>query len=125
MAISKHENSTGSNSAASGKQAAQQVLLNEAQLSLELSEIGISFNSDEIRPFQDPVELASPFNRQGGLTGFYLPHGITARSSHSRWTPYALVVEDNRPVLYDEKTRIGEISFIKPLSGVTAAVEWR
>jgi hypothetical protein len=105
MAISPHDNN---------KEAVKQVLLDEARLGLELSELGISFNADEIRPFQDPVELASPYNRQGGLTGFYLPHGITARSGHSRWTPYALVVEDNRPVLYDEKTRIGEISFIKP-----------
>ena len=96
------------------KDAAKEQLLNEARLGLELTEKGISFNADEIRRFQDPVELASPYNRHGGLTGFYLPHGITARSSQSRWTPYLLVVEDDRPVLYDEKTRIGEISFIKP-----------
>lgn len=96
------------------KEAAQQVLLAEARLGLELTELGISFNPEEIRPFQDQVELASPYNRHGGLTSFYLPHGITARSSHSRWTPYSLVVEDSKPVLYDEKTRIGEIRFIKP-----------
>jgi hypothetical protein len=105
MALSKQKQS---------KEAAQQILLGEARLGLELTELGVSFNPDEIKPFQDLVELASPFNRHGGLTSFYLPHGITARSSHSRWTPYSLVVEDNKPVLYDEKTRIGEISFIKP-----------
>jgi hypothetical protein len=105
MSISTHENS---------KEAVKQILLGEARLGLELTEKGISFNPDEIRPFQDPVELSSPFNRLGGLTSFYLPHGITARSGQNRWTPYALVVEDNRPVLYDEKTRIGEISFIRP-----------
>ena len=97
-----------------GKEAAKQILLGEARLGLELTELGISFNADEIRPFQDSVELASPFNRHGGLTSFYLPHGITARSGHSRWTPYSLVVEDKVPVLYDEKTRIGEIAFVKP-----------
>jgi len=105
MAITEHKHN---------KEAVKQVLLDEARLGLELTERGISFNADEIRPFQDPLELASPFNRQGGLTSFYLPHGITARSGHNRWTPYALVVEDNRPVLYAEQTRIGEISFIKP-----------
>jgi hypothetical protein len=95
-------------------EAAKKVLLDEARLGLELTERGISFNAEEIKPFQDLVELSSPFNRQGGLTSFYLPHGITARSGQNRWTPYSLVVEENKPVLYEEKTRIGEISFIKP-----------
>ena len=95
------------------KEAAKQLLLDEARLGLDLTEAGINFNSDEIRPFQDPVELASPFNRGGGLTSFYLPHGITARSRHNRWTPYELVVEDGKPVLYREKEPIGEISFVK------------
>lgn len=99
---------------ASANEIVKQKLLDEARLALDLTEKGISFNPDEIRPFQDPVELASPYNRHGGLTGFYLPRGNTARSSHNRWTPYALVVEDGTPVLYEEKNRIGEISFIKP-----------
>lgn len=99
--------------ASTNKEAAKQILLNEARLGLHLSEKGISFNNEEINRFQDPLELASPFNRAGGLTGFYLPHGITARSHQSRWTPYALVVEDGHPVLYDEKTRIGQLTFLK------------
>jgi biotin synthase-like enzyme len=101
-------------SSTSSREAAKQVLLNEARLALDLTEKGISFNADEIRSFQDAVELASPFNRHGGLTSFYLPYGNTARSSHNRWTPYSLVLEDGTPVLYEEKNRIGEISFIKP-----------
>lgn len=112
MSHAEQQNST-SQAAISCKEAAKQILLNEVQLGLELVEKGISFNAEEIGRFQDPIELASPFNRRGGLTGFYLPHGLNARGRYSRWTPYSLVVEDDKPVLYDEKTRIGEITFIK------------
>lgn len=108
-----------SRQAASEKEAAKQLLLNEARLGLELAEKGIRFNAEEIKKFLDPIESASGFNRGGGITGFYLPHGISARSYLNRWTPYSLVVEGGKPVLYDEKTPIGEIAFHKghPASG--------
>jgi hypothetical protein len=96
------------------KEAVKQHLLDEARLGLNLTEFGINFNPDEIRPFQDPVELASPFNRHGGLTSFYLPHGITARSRFNRWTPFSLVVENGRPILYNDKNAVGEIRFVNP-----------
>lgn len=105
--------------AVSGKDAAKQVLLAEARLSLEINEKGIRFNREDIKQYLDPVELASGWNHGGGLTGFYLPHGVTANGHFSRWTPYSLVVEDDKPVLYDEETRIGEINFHRghPASG--------
>ncbi len=92
---------------------AQRLLLDEAKLGLLLTEKGLSFNADELKKFQDPIELFSGFNRGGGLTGFYLPHGISARGRYSRWTPYSLVIEDNEPVLYDDGKRIGVINFHK------------
>ena len=113
MALAERVKKLEASADAALKETAKQLLLNEARLGLHLSEKGISFNPEEINQFQDPLELASPFNRAGGLTGFYLPHGITARGHQSRWTPYSLVVEDGRPVLYDERTRIGEIAFLK------------
>ena len=113
MPTTENEKLSAATKALAEKEAAKKVLLNEARLGLHLSELGISFDAEEINEFQDPLELASPFNRAGGLTGFYLPHGVTARGHKSRWTPYSLVVEDGRPVLYDEKTRIGEITFLK------------
>lgn len=113
MALAKKDNSYNDPADVTGKESAKKVLLDEARLGLHLSEKGISFDPEQINKFQDPIELASPFNRVGGLTGFHLPHGITARGHHSRWTPYSLVVEDDRPVLYDEGTRIGEIAFLK------------
>jgi hypothetical protein len=99
--------------AALSREAAQKQLLDEVLLGLKLAEKGIRFNPDEINPFQDQVELSYIATRRRGLTGFKLPHGITARSSFNQWTPYSLVVEDNAPVLYDDKIRLGPIKFIK------------
>jgi hypothetical protein len=93
------------------KEAARQVLIEEAKLGLKLAQFGINYNPDEIRPFQDSFEQASAYNRQRGLTGIKLPHGVTARGGYSRFTPYSLIVEDGKPVLYDEKNPIGAISF--------------
>ncbi|MGB9080802.1 MAG: radical SAM protein [Desulfuromonadaceae bacterium] len=93
------------------KEAAKQVLIEEAKLGLKLAQFGINYNADDIRPFQDTFEQASAYNRQRGLTGIKLPHGVTARGGYSRFTPYSLVVEDGTPVLYDEKTPVGAISF--------------
>ena len=47
------------------------------------------------------VLLALGFgDRAGGLTGFTLPHGYTARGNYNRWTPYSLVVEEGKAVLW-------------------------
>lgn len=101
----------GSTGAKYEKEAAKQTLIDEAKLGLKLAQFGINYNADEIRPFQDPFEQGSSYNRQRGLTGIKLPHGVTARGGHNRFTPYSLVVEDGQPVLYDEKNPIGAISF--------------
>jgi len=100
------------------KEAAQKVLLDEVLLGLKLAEHGIRFNPEEINPFQDPVELTYIATKRKGLTGFRLPHNITARGHFSKWTPYSLVVEDGSPVLYDEDRRVGPIKFLvsHPLS---------
>lgn len=111
MATAKLEKSNGTSSATYDKEAAKQLLIEEAKLGLKLAQFGINYNADEIRPFQDSFEQASAYNRQRGLTGIKLPHGVTARGGFSRFTPYSLVVENGKPVLYDEKTPIGAISF--------------
>ncbi len=113
MAIAELEQTISLHVATYDKEVAKQTLINEAKLGLLLAEKGIKYNPDEIRPFQDDYEQSSAYNRQRGLTGISLPHGVTARGGFNRFTPYALVVEDGRPVLYDEQTRIGEISFHK------------
>ena len=90
----------------------QQVLLNEVLLGLKLQEQGIRFDSEQINPFQDQVELTYTATKRKGLTGFKLPHGVTARSHFSKYTPFHLEVEDGSPVLYDEDNRLGSIKFI-------------
>ena len=97
----------------STKESIKQIFLNEAHLALKLAEKGISYDPAELNKFQDPLEQRSGFNRPGALTGFYLPHGLNARGQFNRWTPYSIVVEDGKPVLYDDKTPIGEIKFHK------------
>ena len=89
----------------SENEAAQKVLLDEAFLGLKLAEKGIRFNPEEINPFLDQADLSLAETRRRGLTGFRLPHGVTARSSFNKWTPYSLVVEGNTPILYDAMLR--------------------
>jgi len=104
--------------ASSTKEAVQKILLDEVLLGLKLAEKGIRFDPAQIDPFQDPVELTYIATRRNGLTGFKLPHGITARARFAKWTPYSIVVEDHEPILYDEDRRVGPIRFIvaNPLS---------
>ena len=113
MVSAEQEIITGEPPVTSRYERVKQLLLHEAKLSLKLTEQGISFNAEEIRKFLDPIELKSGFNRGSGLTGFSLPHGYSARGHYSRWTPYSLVVEDDKPVLYDDGVLIGEITFNK------------
>ena len=98
MAIAELEQTISLHVATYDKEVAKQTLINEAKLGLLLAEKGIKYNPDEIRPFQDDYEQSSAYNRQRGLTGISLPHGVTARGGFNRFTPYALVVEDGRPV---------------------------
>ncbi len=113
MAVVEQEINNGSTVVLSRKDEVRQILLDEAKLSLNITEKGISYNAEEIKRFLDPIELKSGFNRGGGITGFSLPHGYNTRGHFSRWTPYSLVVEDGRPVLYDDGEFIGEITFNK------------
>jgi len=113
MVSVQEEINIGTEIVLSSQDEVRQLLLDEAKLSVKITERGISYNAAEIKKFLDPIELNSGFNRGKGLTGFSLPHGYNARGHYSRWTPYSLLVEDNKPVLYDDGIRIGEITFNK------------
>jgi hypothetical protein len=116
MAVNSDQKRQGSeNSGAStyDKEAVKRILLDESRLSLELFEKGISYNIEEINKFREVSGADLQFTRRGGLPPFYLPHGISANGNFNRFTPYSAVVEDGKIVLYDEKTRIGEITFQK------------
>jgi len=94
------------------KAAIKELLLKEARLSFDLSERGINFNKDEIKKLR--IEIAggiTPSLRGGDNLSFKLPHGVVAGGHFTPWTPYSLVIENRRPILYDERTPVGEISF--------------
>jgi hypothetical protein len=100
------------------KEAVKQILLDEVYLLFKLNEKGIHYNPDEINPLK-PISPSRLNSDRPGLGGFYLPHGIGAggagaHGSQNRWTPYSLVVEAGKPILYDEDRRIGEIEFHQP-----------
>lgn len=96
------------------KEAVKQLLLKEARLGLDLAEKGIFYNKEEIAKVRGikPEEVT---RRSGGFGGggisFKLPHGNSGNGEFSRWTPYSIVVEDGKPILYDEKIPIGEVAF--------------
>ena len=113
MAILEQELTTATLFATHDKEAAKQVLLDEAKLGLLLTEKGINYNIEEIRKFQDKFEQSSSYHRQKGVTNLTLPNGFTARylSGYSRYTPYSLVVEGDDVVLYDDGQRLGVVTF--------------
>jgi len=96
------------------REAQKQVLLDEVLLGLNLAEKGVRFDREAINRFQDQTSLTHVAIKRTGLTGFDLPHGISARSSFSKWTPYSLEVEGDSVVLYNEGTRVGPITFKVP-----------
>jgi len=74
------------------KEEIKQLLLDEARLSLELSEKGIFYNAEDIKRIRDKTGANSPFGRRDGLPGFHLPHGNNASGKFSKYTPYSIAV---------------------------------
>jgi hypothetical protein len=97
------------------KEAARQVLLNELKLRFKLSESGIRYIPEELKKFQDAEanRVRRGFGGGGIQINFTLPHGVGGGGSLNHWSPFSVVVEDDVPVLYEEDTRIGEVTFPK------------
>lgn len=113
MSTSILEPDTKARAAASAvdREAQKRVLLDEVLLGLKLAELGVNFDREAIERFQDQTSLTHVAVKRAGLTGFRLPHGISASSRHSRWTPYSLHVEGDAVVLYDDGKPVGPIEF--------------
>ncbi|NTW99012.1 MAG: hypothetical protein HGB35_03615 [Geobacteraceae bacterium] len=79
MVIAEQEIISETQIAKQDKEAAKQILLDEAKLGLLLTEKGINYNIEEIRRYQDQFEQSSAYHRHKGLTNLTLPHGFTAR----------------------------------------------
>jgi hypothetical protein len=95
------------------KEAIKQRMLNEVRLAIELNDSGISFNPEEIKNLRITDTIPYPF--QGRLPGvaFTLPHGIKASGRQSKWTPFSIRVEEGKPILYNEKNPVAEITFFE------------
>jgi len=96
------------------REAQKQVLLDEVFIGLDLAERGVRFDREAINRFQDQTSLTHIAVKRTGLTGFDLPHGISARSNFSKYTPYELKVESDVVNLYKEENLIGPITFKVP-----------
>lgn len=105
------------------KKAIMKLLLKEARLGFDLLEKGISYNKEEI--IKHVLLKTGELPRTGGFGNgitFHLPHGNNGSGSYTRWTPYSIVVENNIPILYDDGSRIGEISFAEARNPVVNTV---
>ena len=93
------------------KEAIKKLILAEARLDLEFNEKGINYNADDINRIRGNVKEPKTFGRDPIGFSFVLPHGITSNAKFNRWTPYSIVVENDKPILYNEKEPIDEIKF--------------
>jgi hypothetical protein len=110
--------------------ALKDILYRELETEIDLQVNGISVESEELKKLdlgssyqvQDRAIPVSDRNKPllpGSVLpgGFYLPHGIYSSFSWNPESPYALVAEDGKPVIYKyvrkKETRIGEITFRK------------
>ena len=94
------------------KEEIKELLLKEARLGFDLSEKGIFYNSEEIHKLR--IAKSGEISRSSGFRSgisFRLPLGNSGNGDFTRWTPYSIKVEDEKPILYDDGTQIGEITF--------------
>ena len=93
------------------KEVIKQHKLDEVKLSIELNDAGISYNPEELKTLRGSELIPYPFQGLRPGVAFTLPHGIKASGRLNKWTPYAIVVENGKPVLCNEKEPLAEITF--------------
>ncbi|MGD0584356.1 MAG: radical SAM protein [Oryzomonas sp.] len=93
------------------KETIKQRMLDEVKLSIELNDAGISYNPEELKPLRSSELIPYPFQGLRPGVAFTLPHGIKVSGGLNKWAPYAIVVENGKPVLYNEKEPLAEITF--------------
>jgi hypothetical protein len=110
-------------------QALKTALWRELELRIDLAVQGVSIEAEDFRALNlgkgfsstPPAASSGAFNPGTFLpalaSAFYLPYGIIARVAWNAESPYALVAESGKPVLYHyrrkKETRIGEVEFQK------------
>ncbi len=93
------------------KEEIKKILLNEVRLDLDFNEKGIFYNAEDIKRIRGNYVEPRRYGRDPIGFSFVLPHGITSNAKFNRWTPYSIVVEGDKPILYNEKEPIAEIRF--------------
>ena len=93
------------------KEVVKKRLLEEARLALDFNEQGINYNAEELKKFRGLNADINGFRRNANGINFELPHGFTANAKYNRWTPFSIKVENDKPILYNDKEVIAEISF--------------
>lgn len=96
------------------REAIKQVLLNEVELRLILGEFGARFDLEKLKKFKPDNSWGGFVRNRLSLGSFRLPNGINAQAAYNKWSPYSVVVEDDKPVLYNDDEAIGVIEFIQP-----------
>ncbi len=96
------------------KEAVKKLLLDEVRLALEFNEKGIFYNAEEINKLKGDDSDENRYQRNRFGFNFELPHGISAGAKFSRWTPYSIIVENGKPVLYNDKEAIAEVTIQQP-----------
>lgn len=92
----------------------KQKLLDEVRLTLELNEHGVLFDLEKINKLRGPNAVDDPYRREKNSFGIELPHGITTNVKYARWTPYSIVIENEKPVLKYDDQKISELNFHEP-----------
>jgi hypothetical protein len=93
-------------------QALKAVLYQELELQVDLAVYGINIEPEDIRA----LNIGTSVQDLEQVQSFRLPFGLSANFRHDPTSPYGLVAEDGKPVLYrwgKRAARIGEIEFHK------------
>ncbi len=94
----------------------------EARLSLEISEKGIFYNPEEIKKIREKIGLSTHFFEGENLPEFYLPNGNVVNGRLTQITPYSIVIEGDKPILYAKRIPVGEIVFQNSSSILTGSL---
>lgn len=117
---------TGNSKGQLSNKALKEALYRELETRIDLTVHGISVEPEELEKLNPKLSYqsdgrissisAKPLLKKSALPGgAYLPYGIYTGFNWNPDSPYALVVEDGKPVIYKyirkKETRIGEIKF--------------
>jgi len=102
----------------------KEALYKELELKIDLNVSGITFDPADIKQFeigtkyQEQIHILFDMDKahHSGFelpSNFYLPHGLFANFRWDPDSPFRLVAEDGKPVIYKHQERLAEIDFYR------------